>query len=70
MVRIRYDGERFAPNAASLPAGPAVLAVENSGAERGEASSRTEVGGYCSHCQVLRAKEMAAATNQSRRSPG
>ena len=28
--------------------------------------ARTEVGGYCSHCQVLRAKEMAAATGQSR----
>ena len=25
--------------------------------------ARTEVGGYCSHCQVLRAKEMAAAAN-------
>jgi Fe2+ or Zn2+ uptake regulation protein len=23
--------------------------------------ARTEVGGYCAHCQVLRAKEMAAA---------
>ena len=30
--------------------------------------ARTEVGGYCSHCQVLRAKEMAAATSESRRS--
>ena len=28
--------------------------------------ARTEVGGYCSHCQALRAKEMAAATDQSR----
>ena len=27
--------------------------------------ARTEVGGYCSHCQALRAKEMAAATEQS-----
>jgi Fur family ferric uptake transcriptional regulator len=27
--------------------------------------ARTEVGGYCSHCQALRAKEMAAATGQS-----
>jgi Fur family ferric uptake transcriptional regulator len=23
--------------------------------------ARTEVGGYCSHCQVLRAQEMAEA---------
>jgi len=29
--------------------------------------ARTEVGGYCAHCQVLRAKEMAAATTESRR---
>ncbi len=29
--------------------------------------ARTEVGGYCAHCQVLRAKEMAAAANDSRR---
>lgn len=28
--------------------------------------TRTEVGGYCSHCQVLRAKEMAAAASTSR----
>ncbi len=28
--------------------------------------ARTEVGGYCSHCQALRAKEMAAATDESR----
>jgi len=28
--------------------------------------ARTEVGGYCSHCQVLRAKELAAATGESR----
>lgn len=28
--------------------------------------TRTEVGGYCSHCQVLRAKEMAAAGKESR----
>jgi Fur family ferric uptake transcriptional regulator len=27
--------------------------------------ARTEVGGYCSHCQVLRAKEMAAAGGAS-----
>jgi len=27
------------------------------------------VGGYCSHCQTLRAKEMADATDASRRSP-
>jgi len=26
--------------------------------------TRTEIGGYCSHCQVLRAKELAAAGNQ------
>ncbi|MBV8819669.1 MAG: transcriptional repressor [Acidobacteriaceae bacterium] len=25
--------------------------------------ARTEVGGYCSHCQVLRAQEMAEAAN-------
>jgi Fur family ferric uptake transcriptional regulator len=30
--------------------------------------ARTEVGGYCAHCQVLRAKEMAAASTESRRS--
>jgi len=30
--------------------------------------ARTEVGGYCSHCQVLRAKEIAAASGESRRS--
>src|SRR5277367_5976161 len=28
--------------------------------------ARTEVGGYCAHCQVLRAKEMTAAANESR----
>jgi len=28
--------------------------------------TRTEVGGYCAHCQVLRAKEMAAAASNSR----
>src|ERR1700720_1095323 len=28
--------------------------------------ARTEVGGYCSHCHVLRAKEMAAASGASR----
>jgi len=28
--------------------------------------ARTEVGGYCSHCQVLRAKEMTAASGASR----
>src|ERR1700732_847977 len=27
--------------------------------------ARTEVGGYCSHCQALRAKEMAAVANES-----
>ena len=27
--------------------------------------ARTEVGGYCSHCQALRAKEMAAAAGAS-----
>jgi Fur family ferric uptake transcriptional regulator len=27
--------------------------------------ARTEVGGYCAHCQVLRAKEMAAAAGKS-----
>src|SRR5450631_3399202 len=27
--------------------------------------ARTEVGGYCSHCQVLRAKEIAAVANES-----
>ena len=27
--------------------------------------ARTEVGGYCAHCQVLRMKEMAAATGES-----
>ncbi len=27
--------------------------------------ARTEVGGYCSHCQVLRAKELAAAGGDS-----
>jgi len=26
--------------------------------------ARTEVGGYCAHCQVLRAQEMHAATKQ------
>jgi len=26
--------------------------------------SRTEIGGYCSHCQVLRTQEMEAARNQ------
>jgi hypothetical protein len=26
------------------------------------------VGGYCSHCQVLRAKEMEAVSAESRRS--
>src|SRR5580704_16624063 len=26
--------------------------------------ARTEVGGYCAHCQVLRAKEMAAAASE------
>jgi Fur family ferric uptake transcriptional regulator len=26
--------------------------------------ARTEVGGYCAHCQVLRAKEMAAAASK------
>jgi Fur family ferric uptake transcriptional regulator len=25
--------------------------------------ARTEVGGYCAHCQVLRAKELAAAAS-------
>ena len=30
--------------------------------------ARTEVGGYCSHCHVLRTKELAAHTEQSRRS--
>jgi Fur family ferric uptake transcriptional regulator len=28
--------------------------------------ARTEVGGYCSHCQVLRAKEMAEVADRSR----
>lgn len=32
--------------------------------------TRTEVGGYCSHCQVLRAKEMAAAGKESRAEAG
>jgi Fur family ferric uptake transcriptional regulator len=27
--------------------------------------ARTEVGGYCAHCQVLRAKEMTAAANET-----
>jgi Fur family ferric uptake transcriptional regulator len=27
--------------------------------------ARTEVGGYCAHCQVLRAKEMAAAASKN-----
>ena len=31
--------------------------------------ARTEVGGYCAHCQVLRAKEMAAAANEPRAVP-
>ena len=30
--------------------------------------ARTEVGGYCSHCQVLRAKEIAAVSDESPRS--
>jgi Fur family transcriptional regulator, ferric uptake regulator len=30
--------------------------------------ARTEVGGYCSHCQVLRAKEMAVVAGPSGRS--
>src|SRR5579872_6948089 len=30
--------------------------------------ARTEVGGYCSHCQVLRAQEMAEAAEQTHRS--
>jgi Fur family ferric uptake transcriptional regulator len=30
--------------------------------------ARTEVGGYCSHCQVLRANEIAAVSDESRRS--
>lgn len=29
--------------------------------------TRTEVGGYCAHCQVLRAKELAAAAGQNAR---
>jgi len=28
--------------------------------------TRTEVGGYCAHCQVLRAKELEAAAGSSR----
>jgi len=28
--------------------------------------ARTEVGGYCSHCRVLRAQEMAAAGDETR----
>ena len=28
--------------------------------------ARTEVGGYCAHCQVLRAKEMAVGTDDDR----
>ena len=32
--------------------------------------ARTEVGGYCSHCQVLRAKEMAAVSHEPQRSHG
>ena len=31
--------------------------------------ARTEVGGYCAHCQVLRAKEMAAASEDTRPNP-
>jgi len=31
--------------------------------------ARTEVGGYCSHCQVLRAKEMEDAAKQGPASP-
>ncbi len=31
--------------------------------------ARTEVGGYCAHCQVLRAKEMDAAAETSRSRP-
>ena len=31
--------------------------------------ARTEVGGYCSHCQVLRAQEMAAAAAASETLP-
>jgi Fur family ferric uptake transcriptional regulator len=27
--------------------------------------ARTEVGGYCAHCQVLRAKEMAAVASKN-----
>jgi hypothetical protein len=30
---------------------------------------RTEVGGYCAHCQVLRAKELAAAAGSSPSEP-
>src|SRR3984893_8687263 len=29
--------------------------------------ARTEVGGYCAHCQVLRAKELAAAASKDTR---
>jgi Fur family ferric uptake transcriptional regulator len=29
--------------------------------------ARTEVGGYCAHCQVLRAKELAAAASKDAR---
>jgi Fur family ferric uptake transcriptional regulator len=31
--------------------------------------ARTEVGGYCAHCQVLRANEMAAAATESELPP-
>jgi Fur family ferric uptake transcriptional regulator len=32
--------------------------------------ARTEVGGYCSHCQVLRAKELAAIAEEPGRETG
>ena len=31
--------------------------------------ARTEVGGYCAHCQVLRMKEMAAAADEAHAVP-
>lgn len=35
IVRVAYDGERFTPDASSVPPGPAVFEVSNSGAKRG-----------------------------------
>jgi hypothetical protein len=35
ILRIRYDGQRFSPSLSSVPPGPTVIEVENSGAVRG-----------------------------------